>query len=199
MSDEPVQERSDRAARPTGAQRQERVPHAPPPRPALAESAPAPIAVAVPPPSPVRAALSLWLAAFAAGLVAALIAFLNRQAQVDRLRETAAGIGTGRDPSTLDTVAVVAWWSGLGALLVLIGVEALLLAVLLRRRGWARWVLLAVLPVHLGVMVLGASILAPPGAETYLVLLLAAQAVLGAAALTASLLPRANAWFRSAT
>jgi hypothetical protein len=116
---------------------------------------------------------------------------------MDRLREAAAGVGTGRDPSTLDTVTSIAWWSGLGGLLAVIAIEAFLLAVLLRRRGWPRWVLLAVLPVHLGVMAVAASILAPPGAETHLVLLLAAQAVLGAAAVTASLLPRATAWFRA--
>jgi hypothetical protein len=129
--------------------------------------------------------------------VAALLAFLNRRAQLDRLREAAAGIGTERDPMTLETVASVAWWGALGAVLVLIGIEALLLAVLLRRRGWPRWVLLALLPVHLAVLAAGGSILAPPGAQTYFVLLLVAQAVLGAAALAASLFPRANAWFRS--
>ncbi|MHA7264205.1 hypothetical protein ACX80W_13485 [Arthrobacter sp. TMN-37] len=197
MSNEPAQGRPGRAGPPAEAQRAGRIPHAAPPRPALAPGIPAPIVVSVPPPGPVRAALSLWLASFAAGLVAALVAFLNRRAQIDRLREAAAGLGSGRDASTLDTVASVAWWSALGALLVLMAVEALLLAVLLRTGGWPRWVLLVVLPVHVAVMVVGASILGPPGAETYLVVLLAAQAVLGAAALAASLLPRANAWFRA--
>jgi hypothetical protein len=199
MSNEPAQEWSDDADRPPGPRRRERVPQAAPPRPALAESAPAPILVAVPPPGPVKAARSLWLTSFAAGLVVALIAFPNRGEQVDRLRQAAAGVGTGRDPSTLDTVASVAWWSGLGALLLLIVLEAALLSVLLRRRGWPRWVLLALLPVHLGVMMVAASVLAPPGAETYLVLLLAAQAALAAAAVAAGLLPRANAWLRTDT
>ncbi len=196
MSNEPAGERPGRGAGIPDDHRRERALHPAPPRPEFAGSAPAPIVVAVPPPGAVAAARSLWLAGFAAGIVAALLAFLNRRSQLDRLRGVAEGIGTERDPLTLDTVASVAWWGGLGAQLVLIGVEALLLAVLLRRRGWPRWVLLALLPVHLAVMAAGGSILAPPGAETYVVLLLVAQALLSAAALAASLLPRANAWFR---
>ncbi|WP_159615748.1 hypothetical protein [Arthrobacter zhaoguopingii] len=196
MSNEPAEEGPGRRPGTPDDRRREPALHPAPPRPGLARSTPAPIVATVPAPGPVGAARSLWLASFAAGIVAALLAFLNRRSQLDRLREAAAGIGTERDPMTLDTVASVAWWGGLGVFLVLIGIEALLLAVLLHRRGWPRWVLLALLPVHLAVLAAGGSILAPPGTETYFILLLVAQALLGAAALAASLLPRANAWFR---
>jgi hypothetical protein len=64
-----------------------------------------------------------------------VLSFLNRDAQLERLRQSVAAVDAEQDAETLDTVASIAFWGSLGAVVLVIVIEAALLSVLLRRRG----------------------------------------------------------------
>lgn len=141
---------------------------------------------------------SLWLLSYLLGVVAVAFTYLSRNAQLERLRTLSSDVRPGEAAETLDSVAALVFWSMLGALVLVIVVEALLLAVMMRQRGGARWALLVVLVFHGAAWALADAVLIGPDApEPYLQLLLMAQLVTACVAWVVSLLPGARAWFRS--
>jgi drug/metabolite transporter (DMT)-like permease len=153
------------------------------------------------PPQPSRAvnvARALWLLSFVAGLLAVVFAFLSRDVQIDHLRTLVKDLRPEQDAETLKTVASTVFWGCLGAIVLVIAVEALNLRVLMRRHGGARWTLLFLVLVQAAVTVLAIAFLGSPGSEGNAILvLLAAALVLAGAALVACALPGAGAWFRT--
>jgi hypothetical protein len=117
---------------------------APPPRPRVSR-APAP----APPPDPPRPpavaiAAGLWLAACAAGALGVGTALLDSDALWSRLTDTARASDPTASAEVVDagvraTVVLV-----LGIVVVLVAVSVVGTVLLLRRRSWARWLLLAI-------------------------------------------------------
>jgi hypothetical protein len=164
----------------------------------MSDLTPAPVPPKIVPAGPVRAASYLWIASFVAGLVAILIVFLGRDDQLTRLGELLAGMRPNEDPSTIDAVADVVLWGSLLALVFVIVVEGVLLAVMMRRHGAVRWVMLLVLLIQCVVTVLADALVVTPGLDgwgTHLLLLV--QLVLAGAALVVSTLPGAGRWLRA--
>ena len=151
---------------------------------------------------PLKASRLLWVISFVVGLLAAYFVFHFRQDQLDRLSELLStldttGLGTGHDAQTLRALAALLVWASLGALVVVIVIEAILMAVMMRGHGWARWALLVVLVVQAAVWVLvDAVIVAPEELVAYFRILLLSQLVLAGAALVLTFVPGATAWFR---
>jgi hypothetical protein len=115
----------------------------PPPRPAVTSDLAPPIARAHPPrPATVRAAAALCWAGCLAALTGLAAALLDLAALRDRL----AALATAEDPAApadlvadgvQATVALV-----LGGVAALVAASLVWTALVLRRRGWARWALL---------------------------------------------------------
>ena len=74
--------------------------------------------------------------------MAAYFIFLFHTDQLDRLVELLTGLDTGHDAATLRALATLLVWASLGALALVIVIEAILVAVMMRRHGWVRWVLM---------------------------------------------------------
>jgi hypothetical protein len=92
----------------------------------------------------------------------------------------------------------VVFWGSLGAVLLVILLEAALLGVVMGRRGWARWVLLLLLAGHTVVLLVAAAFLVPDGdAGSYVVLLWGLGLLLAVAGLVFFFVPSANAWLKS--
>ena len=168
----------------------------PPPRPRTGSDVALPLGTTAPQrPGAVLLAAVLWWAGCLAA-VAGLVAMLLDRAALDaRLTATA----TADDPTVpADVVAdgvrvLVATVVGSVGLLVL--VSLVWVALVLRRRGWARWVLLAtLLPVLLALVV--AQSVAAGGADLDRIALVAA-AGLFLVAVVPLLLRSARAWFRA--
>ncbi len=168
----------------------------PPPRPATASSVALPLAPpAAQRPHAVRLAAALWWTGCLAAAVGLLAALLDRAALDARLTATA----TAEDPTaSAELVAdgvrtLVATVVGAVGLLVL--VSLVWVALVLRRRSWARWVLLAtLLPTLLALDV--AQSVAAGDADLDRVALVAA-AVLFLLAVLALFLRPARRWFRA--
>jgi hypothetical protein len=168
-----------------------------PERPPMSNRSPAPICRRTPPTTTVSAARSLWILSFLLGLVTVAFTYLSRDGQLDRLRMLSTELRPGQTAETLGSVAALVFWSILGALVLVIIVEALLLGIMMRQRGGARWALLAVLVIHGALWVLADAVLiAHEESELYLRLLLVAQLITACVAWVVSLLPGAAAWFR---
>lgn len=171
---------------------------APPPRPEMSDLTPAPVPPKIVPAGPVKVASYLWIASFVAGLMAILIVFLARDDQLTRLGDVLTGMRPNEDPATLDAVAGVVLWGSLGVLVLVIVVEGILLAVMMRRHGAVRWVMLLVLLIQCAVTVLADALVAAPGLDDWGVhVLLFGQLVLAGAALVVSTLPGAGRWLRA--
>lgn len=163
----------------------------------MSDPTPPPLRRPVKPSGAIRAARTLWLASFAVGMLAVVSAFLAREAHVERLSAAAAEIDPGGDALTLEAVATIVFWGSLGALVLVVVVEAILLRVMMRRHGWARWVLLVVLLIHFGVVLLADASLVAPAAEGILArVLLLGQLLLAGAGLIVSAVPGSRWWFR---
>lgn len=147
---------------------------------------------------PLKASRLIWLISFVVGLLAAYFVFLFRSDQLKRLNEVLAGLDTTHDAPTLKALATLLVWASMGALALVIIIEAILLAVMMRGHGWVRWVLLGVLVVHAGVwVVVDAVIVAPDAQIIYFRILLVSQLVLASVALILAFFPGATAWFRA--
>ncbi|WP_127129625.1 hypothetical protein [Georgenia sp. SYP-B2076] len=171
---------------------------APPPRPEIANRFPAPIQQHVTPTTTLRVSRALWLLSFASGLAAAAFAFLVRVDQHTRLLDQVTALDPSRDAETLDKVATIVFWGAIGAVVLVIAIEALLMRSMMRGRGSARVGLFVMVVVHVVVAILAESFLAAPGTAGGAVRWpLVAQLLLACAALVTSLLPGANAWFRA--
>lgn len=156
---------------------------------------PAPIDVRVRPFGLMKMARFLYFISFIAGLMGIAVVFFSRNIQFDLLRQVIGDLRPNQDAATLDTAATVMLWGCLGALVMVIVVEAILLSVMTRRHGAARWVMLIFLFVHAAVAIIAAGLLALGDAGIYVVLLLATQLLLVIAALMVSALPGARTWF----
>ena len=170
----------------------------PPPRPGLSYTAPAPIEVIPETPRSISVARGLWLLNLIAGIAVVVGSFLTRTSHLERLRAVVDKMAPGGDADAISTSTGIVFWGSLGALLLLIVLQAVMLAVASGRRGWARWLLFVLLACQIPVMAVTAAFLVPEGdAGTYVILLWAAQLVLGFVGLLALFMLAASRWFQS--
>lgn|GEM_PF-1119509 len=170
----------------------------PPPRPGLSYAAPAPIAVVPPVPGAVRLARALWLLSFVAGLTVLVGSFLSRDGHLERLRSVVDGMAPGGDAEAVSTASGIVFWGSVGALLLVILLEAALLGAVLARHNWARWALVPLLAVHAVATLLATAFLMPEGdSANYVMLLWGAQLLLTLVGLVLLFLPASNAWLKS--
>ncbi|WP_258061911.1 hypothetical protein [Arthrobacter sp. ZGTC412] len=173
-------------------------PPAPPPRPGLSYSVPAPIAVIPAAPRSVRNARALWLLGFVAGFAVLVGSFLTRDWHLERLRTVVDQMAPGGDAEAVTTATNVVFWGSLGAVLLVILLEAAMLGVVMGRQGWARWALLPLLAGHVIVLAVAAAFLVPEGdAGSYVVLLWGLQLLLAFIGLVLFFMPSASAWLKS--
>jgi hypothetical protein len=173
-------------------------PPPPPPRPGLSYAGPAPIEVIPPTPRSISLARSFWLFSFVAGMAVIVGSFLTRDSHLERLRKVVDQMAPGGDANALTTSTAVVFWGSLSALVLLIVLQAAMLAVVSARRGWARWLLAPLLAAQVAVMAVATAFLVPEGdAGSYVVLLWGAQALLAFAGLLALFMPSAGRWFTS--
>jgi hypothetical protein len=169
----------------------------PPPRPGLSYTAPPPIDVIPATPRSISAARGCWLLSLIAGGAVIAGSFLTRTSHLERLRAVVDKMAPGGDADAISTSAGIVFWGSLSALLVLVLLQAGFMAAVSGRRGWARWVLAPLLAAQVVVMAVAAAFLVPEGdAGTYVLLLWAAQSVLGFIGLLALFMPAARRWFR---
>jgi hypothetical protein len=172
---------------------------APPPRPGLSWSAPAPIPAIPVAPRNVRTARTLWLLSFAAGLAVLIGSFMTRESHLQRLKPVVEGMAPGGDPEAVTTATGIVFWGSLGAVLLVILLEAAMLGVVMGRQGWGRWAMLLLLAGHVLVLLVAAAFLVPDGdAGSYVVLLWGLDLLLAVVGLMFLLMPSANAWLKSA-
>lgn len=170
----------------------------PPPRPGLSYAAPAPIAVVPPVPGTVRLARALWLLSFVAGLTVLVGSFLSRDGHLERLRSVVDGMAPGGDAEAVSTASGIVFWGSVGALLLVILLEAALLGAVMARHGWARWALVPLLAAHAVVTLLATAFLTPEGdSANYVMLLWGAQLLLALVGLVLLFFPASNAWIKS--
>jgi hypothetical protein len=164
----------------------------------MSDRTPAPVLQPVVPTRQVKAARTLWIISFAAGLIAMLFAFVARDEQLTRLRELITSLAPERDAATLSALASLVFWGTLALVVLLIAVEAILLRVMMRGRGGARWALMVTLIISAGALVIADALVIPPGDDgLYLRVCLVAQLTLAGAGLVLSLFPGASSWFRA--
>ena len=162
----------------------------PPPRPGLSYAAPAPIVVIPPTPRSVRLARSVWMLSFVAGLAVLIGSFLTRTSHLERLRTVVDEMAPGGDANAVTTSAAIVFWGSLIGLLVVILLQAAMLAVVSARHGWARWVLILLLAGQGLVTVLATVFLVPEGdAGRNVLLLWGAQLLLTFIGLLARFMP----------
>ncbi len=170
----------------------------PPPRPGLSYAAPAPIAVVPPVPATVRLARTLWLLSFVAGVAVLVGSFLSRDGHLERLRTVVDGMAPGGDAEAVSTASGIVFWGSVGALLLVILLEAALLGAILARHGWARWALVPLLAAHAVVTLLATAFLMPEGeSANYVMVLWGAQLLLALVGLVLLFLPASSAWLKS--
>ena len=98
----------------------------------------------------------------------------------------------------LDALVSTLFWVCLGTLLAVMAIQALLVKMMMGRRGRLRWALLAVLPLHgIAVLLVDGFLVLPSAAGTAISMLLLAQLTLSGAALVLGVLDGTNAWFRA--
>jgi hypothetical protein len=164
----------------------------------MSYSAPAPIAVTPPLPRAVRLARTLWLVSFVAGLSVLVTSFLSRDAHLQRLRTVVDQMAPGGEADALTISTAIVFWGSLGTMLLVILLEAAALAIVVRRHGWARWVMIPLLPGHVMAAFVAAEFLVPANdAGSYVVMLWGAQLLLAFAGLVLLLLPPSGAWLHA--
>ncbi|MHC6593093.1 hypothetical protein ACYSM9_10855 [Arthrobacter sp. C152] len=180
------------ASQPGGEERRMSVP---PPRPGPSYSAPPPIPLVPRPPRAVRTARRLWLASFVTGLAVLAGSFLTRDSHLQRLNVLVADLAPGGGTDALGATAGTIFWGSLAALLLFIILEAAVLAVVMGRRRWARWVLVPLLAGHAAVLLVASAFLVPRGeAGSHVVLLWGGALIMACAGLGLLFLPSAGAW-----
>ncbi|SDX39907.1 hypothetical protein SAMN04487917_101112 [Arthrobacter sp. yr096] len=173
-------------------------PSAPPPRPGISLSVPPPITAVVKPPGPARLSRSLWVASFVAGIAVVVTGFLGRDSHFERLKGVIGGMVPDGDAQAVDGATAVVFLGSLTMLALVVVMEAVLLAVLFKRRTWARWALAPVVLLHAVVTVITADFVVAPGADGAMaIVLLAAQFILAAAGLILLFLPSTTTWLLS--
>ena len=173
-------------------------PSAPPPRPGIALSAPPPITAVVKPPGAARLSRTLWVASFVSGIAVVVFGFLGRDASFERLKGVISGMVPEGDAQSVEGATAVVFLGSLAMIALVVAMEAVLLAVLFKRRVWARWTLAPLVLLHAVVTVITADFVVAPGADGVLTtVLLAAQFILAAAGLILLFFPSATAWLLS--
>jgi hypothetical protein len=173
-------------------------PSAPPPRPGISLSTPPPIAAVVKPPALARVSRSLWVASFVAGIAVVATGFLGRDSHFERLKGVIGGMVPDGDADAVEGATAVVFLGSLTMLALVVAMEAILLAVLFKRRIWARWALAPLVLLHAVVTVITADFVVAPGADGALTTaLLAAQFILAAAGLILLFLPATTTWLLS--
>jgi hypothetical protein len=168
-----------------------------PRRPQMSDLTPAPVHARIPPPGTVKAARAAWVLSFLTAALMGAISYFARDKELERLRQL-INESQPADTDTLHAVASAVLWGSLAVIGLVMLVEMVLLAALMRRRGGARWVQLGILLLHGGATVLADAVLVNVAEQgLYLRVLLLAQLALAAAGLLISLLPRAERWFRA--
>lgn len=157
-----------------------------------------PIAVTITPPSPARWSRTLWVASFVAGIAVVVMGFLGRDAHFERLTGVIATMVPESDAEALEATTAVVFLGSLAMLALVIAMEAVLVAVLFKRRLWARWALAPLVLLHAVVTVITADFVVAPGADGVLaIVLLAAQFILACAGLILLFLPATTTWLLS--
>jgi hypothetical protein len=152
------------------------------------------------PPTPrsISLARGLWLLSLVAGSAVIVGSFMTRTSHLERLRTVVDGMAPGGDADAVTLSTAIVFWGSLGALLLLVLLQAGFLSAASGRRGWARWVLIPLLASQVVVMAVATAFLVPEGdAGSYVALLWGVQLLLGFAGLLALFMPSAGRWFRS--
>ncbi|MEJ1193932.1 hypothetical protein [Pseudarthrobacter sp. CCNWLW207] len=164
----------------------------------MSYASPAPIVVAPPTPRSVRMARTLWLFSFVAGFAVLVGSFLTRDSHLERLRAVVDGMSPGGDTDALSAASAIVFWASMGAMLLIILLEAAGLAIVNGRQGWVRWLMIPLLLVHVGAALVAAAFLVPDGdGGSYVWLLWGAQLLMAFAGLVLLFTPASNAWLRS--
>lgn len=170
----------------------------PPQRPEMSLETPAPVLKEVPLTRPMAFARMAWLLAIALGTAVVLFALFSNSARRTALGELIAPLAEGEDDATIAALASLLFWTAIVSYIVVIIVEAILVAAMLRGRGGTRW---AIIPIVVIANVLAAmavqALIAIDERGMILTVLLIAQWLVAAIATTASLLPGAGDWFRA--
>jgi hypothetical protein len=104
----------------------------------------------------------------------------------------------GGDAQAVTTAAGVVFWGSLGAVLLVILLEATALGMVMGRHGRARWALLLLLAGHAVLLLVTAAFLVPHGdAGSYVALLWGFDLMTAIAGLVFFFMPSANAWLKS--
>ncbi len=141
---------------------------------------------------------TLWVASFVAGIAVVVTGFLGRDAHFERLKGVIGGMVPDGDADAVEGATAVVFLGSLTMLALVVAMEAVLLAVLFKRRIWARWALAPLVLLHAVVTVITADFVVAPGADGVLtIVLLAAQFILAAAALILLFLPSTTTWLLS--
>ena len=126
------------------------VPRTPPPRPAVAGDLPQPTpSPEVPCPRALRTSAGLWSAACAAGALGGLAALADGNALRDRLAAAAVAADPAATAPAVDDAVLAPVLVVLGSVATLVVLASVWTAFLLRRRSWARWLLLVTGPLIL--------------------------------------------------
>ncbi|WP_314324527.1 hypothetical protein [Paenarthrobacter ilicis] len=150
------------------------------------------------PPGPARISRTLWVAGFVAGVAVIVTGFLGRDAHFERLKSMIATMVPDSDAKAVDGATAVVFLGSLALLALVFVVEAVLVAVVFKRRTWARWALMPVLLLNAVVIVMTRDFVVAPGPDGLMAtVLLAAQFVLAGAGLVLLFLPPTTAWLLS--
>ena len=154
--------------------------------------------VAPPTPRALHVARILWLFSFVAGFAVLVGSFLTRDSHLERLRAVVDEMAPGGDADALTAASATVFWGSMGAMLLVILLEAAALAILNGRQGWIRWLMIPLLLAHLGAVVVAEAFLVPAGdAGRYVWLLWGAQILMAFVGLVLLFMPASNAWLGS--
>ena len=154
--------------------------------------------VAPPTPRSVQAGRGLWLFSFVAGFAVLVGSFLTRDSHLQRLRAVVDEMSPGGDSGALTSASAIVFWGSLGAMLLVILLEAAALAIANGRQGWARWLMVPLLLVHGGAVLVTEAFLVPEGdGGSYVWLLWGVQMLMAFVGLVLLFMPASNAWLRS--
>jgi hypothetical protein len=168
----------------------------PPPRPAMSDDTKPPVLRTIPMPKAVRIARSLWFLSFVASMSAVLISFLTHDALNDELTETIGRLAPGYDDEEVAALVNLVYWASLAGLGLVVVLEAVLLGMMLKRRGGARWLQLPVLVIHGAVVLVATAFLAIGDWGAVAELLMLAGLLLAIVAWVFGVVRSAHRWFR---
>lgn len=150
------------------------------------------------PPGPALLSRSLWVASYVAGIAVVVTGFLARDSHFERLKGVIAGMVPDGEAEAIEGATAVVFLGSLAMLALVAAMEAVLLAIVFKRRTWARWSLVPLILLHAVVTVITADFVIAPGPDGIpAIVLLAAQYILAAAGLVLLFLPSTTTWLVS--